>query len=204
MHYQLPADQPPIVLVGPDDTEFWAALGEPAAHRHALVIGDQAQPDTATVVTGELLDLAGYLDPFTDHCTTLSPAWPRTPAASSRSTSRTSSTQSRPRRPRRHSVIPARRLTRWSGSPCRTAGCGSLPSSRGLRVSSYRALATRDGQAFNAVLRLDRTAVGHPQHRRRWFLQLRPGRSLAVRVPAGRGRRIRGRRATAGCPRLRR
>ncbi|MFD0575200.1 hypothetical protein [Dactylosporangium darangshiense] len=158
MYYHLPGDQPPIGVVGPDDTEFWTALGEPAAHRHALVIGDRAEPATATVITGKLVELARYLDPIHGP---LHHAVVELAANARRGLTHDQLDQLHPA----PAVEPRLSHPGEDADPVERI---TLPHSRlripaelrGLRVTSYRALDTRDGQAFNAVLRLGRDAVG--------------------------------------------
>nr|MDT0658759.1 hypothetical protein [Micromonospora sp. DSM 115978] len=157
MLYHLPADEPPITLVGPDDTAFWTAVSEPADQRHALVIGDRATPATATVITGVLPDLARYLDPVHGplHHTVVQIC----------THARQGLTIGESDQPHRE---PAAAPTPEPDEEDSAADRITLPHSglripaefRGLRVSSYRAFDTRDGQAFNAVVRLGRSAVG--------------------------------------------
>jgi len=63
MLYDLPAG-PAVTVVGPDDTWWWAELGEDPAGRHALVIGDPTTPRDAVVIAGSLPDIGAYLHPF--------------------------------------------------------------------------------------------------------------------------------------------
>lgn len=157
MRYHLPTDHPPITLVRPEDSDFWAALGEPARGRHAVVIGDVAEAATATVVLGELLDLTHYLDPIHGQLhlsvgeiasqirhvlraeqmvsgTTL--------IAASQSQADTGQTDELERIALPHSDLRVPRELQH------------------LRVTSYRSFDTGDGEAFNAVLRRGRVKVG--------------------------------------------
>jgi hypothetical protein len=154
MHYQLPAEQPPIVVVGPDDTTFWTALGDNAANRHALVIGDRTDLTTATVVSGTPSDLVRYIDTTRASLyRTVIGLAVHTRADNQLGQSHPAPTEALPGDPHEEADTVKRIALPHSGL--------RVPAEfRNLRISSYRAIDTPDGQAFNATLRLGREAVG--------------------------------------------
>ena len=152
MLYELPRHRPPLTLVGPHDTTFWAALGMEPADRHALVIGAVSAPVTATVIVGTLLDLARYLDPFTGFPTTIAALAAQARAGLSADEAR--ALRPEPPAPQRPAPVgPGTDLITLPHSGIR------VPHDR-FRVSRYRELPTADGVAFTATLKLDKTVVG--------------------------------------------
>ena len=150
MRYDLPAG-PTITVVGPDNTHWWATLGEDPAGRHALVIGDPTTPHDAVVIAGPLPDIGAYLHPFHAALTgTVQDAYARTTATRGWDKQRKLAPAPHP---------PA-------GEPRPAADLVTLPHTGirvpdpRLRVSSLRQLPTPDGVAYTATLRLGRTPVG--------------------------------------------
>nr|BFE56399.1 hypothetical protein GCM10020063_009250 [Dactylosporangium thailandense] len=140
MLYVLPAT-PPIAVVGPDDTAWWAALGEASAGRSALVIGDLANPAAALVIAAALPELGAYLPAFyaaLQHTVQAAP----------------------------HTLPPAtaRRTTNPAAQPATTLvtlpHTGIRVPDATLQVTSYRELPTPDGAAYTATVRWGRIPVG--------------------------------------------
>ena len=142
MLYNLP-DGPPMAVIDPHDTAWWAALGQPSAGRHALVIGDPTTPTTALVIAGAITDLRVYLHPL--HSTlvaTVQAAYIH------------------------HTQQFATGTAPVTAGPQPDADLITLPHTgirvpnRDLRVTAMRELPTPDGVAYTATLRLDGAPVG--------------------------------------------
>jgi hypothetical protein len=149
--YHLPDQAPALTLVAPSDAGFWAALGVHAADRHAVVIGDVADPARSTVIVGTRPDIAEYLDPFHG-------------ALTSRLTQLGAKTR---RGPAPHDTVPRHeQQPQPDAAPPPGGPLIALPHSglripdRRLHISHYQDLPMADGVAFTAVLRLDGHTVG--------------------------------------------
>jgi len=150
MLYDLPAT-PAIIVVGPDDTRWWAELGEDPAGRHALVIGDPTAPRGTVVIAGPLPDIGAYLHPLHAALTaTVQEAYARL-------TREPGSEQ-----PRKHPAAPPPPADepRPAVSLVMLPHTGIRVPDPILRVSSYRELPTPDGVAYTATVRLHRIGVG--------------------------------------------
>jgi hypothetical protein len=150
MLYDLPAG-PDIVVVGPDDTGFWAELGEDPAGRHALVIGDATAPHGAVVIAGPLPVIGAYLHPLHAALTgSVQSAYAGlTPAPGNQ-------------QPREHPAAPDPSVgeSRPAVDVVTLPHTGIRVPDPGLRVSSYRELPTPDGVAYTATAYLHRVLVG--------------------------------------------
>ncbi len=151
MLYDLP-DGPPIVVVGPYDTAWWAALGQPSAGRHALVIGDPTTPTAAVVIAGAITDLGAYLHPL--HSTLVDAVQ----AAYLHHTEQPGTNSEPAGEP-----VPPKRT---AGGPQHDADLIVLPHTgirvpdATLRVTAYRELPTPHGVAYTATLRWGNIPVG--------------------------------------------
>jgi hypothetical protein len=133
MLYDLSAT-PAVTLVGPDDTSWWAALGQDPAGRSALILGDPTDPTTALVITAPLPDLGTYLHRW--HAALVS------------------AVQASGNQPRTApSAAPASDLVTLPHSGIRVPDAA-------LRVTSYRELPTEDGVAYTATVRWGNIPVG--------------------------------------------
>jgi hypothetical protein len=150
MLYDLPAG-PAIVVVGPDDTRWWASLGEDPAGRHALVIGDPTAPRGAVVIAGSLPDIGAYLHPLHAALTgTVQEAYARL----------TRSPGSEQPREHHAPLDPSASEPRTAVDLVTLPHTGIRVPDPSLRVSSYRELPTPDGVAYTATVQLRRVAVG--------------------------------------------
>ncbi|WP_432830802.1 hypothetical protein [Dactylosporangium sp. CA-092794] len=146
MLYVLPAT-PLIALVGPDDTAWWAVLGEDPAGRSALVIGDPDNPAGALVIVAALPELGAYLP-------ALQAALRRTvQAGSGRNAPAPRGTPATTRRTTAPAVEPA--MTRVT-----LPHTGIRVPDPTLRVMSYQELPTPDGVAYTATVQWGRVPVG--------------------------------------------
>ena len=150
MLYDLPAG-PAIAVIGPEDTAWWAELGEAPAGRYALVIGDRTTPLDSVVIAGSMSDIGAYLHPL--HASLVNTI---------QETSARISQNPGGDQPRALGVTrPAS-----TADPRLAVDLVTLPHTgirvpdANLRVTSYRELPTSDGVAYTATVRLGRTPVG--------------------------------------------
>jgi hypothetical protein len=150
MLYDLPSD-PAIAVIGPEDTAWWAELGEAPAGRYALLIGDRTTPRDAVVIAGSMSDIGGYLHPL--HATLVNTV---------QQTYARISQHRAGDQPRARGVTPSTP----TADPRPAVDLVTLPHTgirvpdANLQVTSYRELPTPDGVAYTATVRLGRTPVG--------------------------------------------
>jgi hypothetical protein len=150
MLYDLPSG-PAIAVIGPEDTAWWAKLGEAPAGRYALVIGDRTTPRDAVVIAGSMSDIGAYLHPL--HATLVNTV---------------QQTYARISQHRTGDQTPARGVTPSTptADPRPAVDLVTLPHTSirvpdaNLQVTAYRELPTPDGVAYTATVRLGRIPVG--------------------------------------------
>jgi hypothetical protein len=148
MLYYLPHTPPPVGLVGPEDTAFWAALGVDPAGRYAVVIGDRWAPADATVLAGTLRDIAGYIDPIPGTLTGMLSVLARQV--------RDALTLPSPRNPTGRPPTPPVAAT----GPVTLPHTGIRVPESNVHVTSLQQIPTPDGVAYTATLQRAGTVVG--------------------------------------------